>query len=694
MEVRSDERLGNDQLLNRIYAFADCLLKEVLEQRSDPDIEFYLPGLAVTNGELLDVLALDRSGAKALPELRAQWEGLLLTLMTETVYESATRLLKLRWLYQLDEVWVLAVILAFVHRSDPKYKKAISVLQGDSESSGVDIFLVRALAAYLGIMDAEHVFFLDLDSRKKEDLFEQREDSVLILRKNVFLWLCGSDDALPGGCRVYPPVEETPVIRVKETEWVSAAAQRQLEDAPEERLAFEIQGRPGAGKKHFCRMCAGKLGYRLCVIRLSDVLAPGRKEGRDLLHRCFFACRVNGCIPYLDLLDCDMEEMETLHLIESIVSTYKLIFIGTISDQDLAKTLFFPTQKLSLDQLGVQDRLILWRTIGNRYPVADDVSYEQLAGNYRLLPGAICEVFVRAERRRCQSGSQVIDRALLLSCVRECNQLSENLLMERIHTVFRWEDLKVKPDIVRAMQLACAHLKHRFEAQKYLGDRYPYGCGVSVLMYGPPGTGKTMAAQVMANELQMDLYRVDLSQVSSKYIGETAKNLEKIFREAEQSNVILFFDEADSLFGKRTEVKESNDKYANQETSYILQRIETYDGMVILATNIARNFDPAFMRRITVSIQFEMPDEKMRRLLWQDMLKDTGLGENEMLLSNLASQFELSGSNIKSVVRNAVHLALMENRELRAADLVAALKIEYEKMGRIMNMSDMVPFLF
>ena len=203
-----------------------------------------------------------------------------------------------------------------------------------------------------------------------------------------------------------------------------------------------------------------------------------------------------------------------------------------------------------------------------------------------------------------------------------------------------------------------------------------------------------MAAQVIANELQMDLYRVDLSQVSSKYVGETAKNLERIFREAQQANVILFFDEADSLFGKRTEVKESNDKYANQETSYILQRIESYDGMVILATNIARNFDPAFMRRITISIQFEMPDEEMRRQLWEDMLQDTELGGNEKLISNLASQFELSGSNIKSIVRNAVYVALMEQRKLDAADIAAALRIEYEKMGRMLDQSNMVSILY
>lgn len=685
--------MENKELIDSIYTFADFLLKEILEQRCDPDTRFYLPGLQVMNQELLDALTPDQPEVNATPGLRAMWEGLLQTLMSEEVYDDAPRLLKLRWLYRLDEVWLLAVMLAFIEQSDPKYRKAFLVLQGDSGNKGVDIFLVKVFAKYLGIAEDECVVQLASDSRKKADLFDQREDSLLVLHKNVFLWLCGADNELPHECKVYPMIEESATIRKEEIEWVSDIAQRQLESVQGERLVLEIQGRPGAGRKYFSRECAAKLGYRICVFRLSSILEAGRQEGRDLLCGCFFTCRVNGCIPYLDLTQCDMESSEAGHLVESIVNEYKLIFIGTTPNQILAKTVSFSTQKISLDELSVEDSLALWQMIGSRYQVAEDVDYKVFAGKYRLLPADICEVFVRAGRC-CQNENRLIDNAVMLSCIRESSQLSENILMEQIHTVFQWKDLKVKPENVKAMKLACAHLKYRFQAQEYLGERYPYGRGVSVLLYGPPGTGKTMAAQVIANELQMDMYRVDLSQVSSKYVGETAKNLERIFREAQQENVILFFDEADSLFGKRTEVKESNDKYANQETSYILQRIESYDGMVILATNIARNFDPAFMRRITISIQFEMPNEEMRRLLWKDMLQNTELGENEKLISNLASEFELSGSNIKSIVRNAVYMALMEQRKMSAADIVAALKIEYDKMGRMLDQSNMMSLLY
>lgn len=685
--------MENGQLINNIYTFADLLLKEILEQRCDPDSRFYLPGMQVMNQELFDALSPFQPEARVTPGLHTMWEELLHTLMSEEVYDDAPRLLKLRWLYHLDEVWLLTVILSFIGQSDPRYRKAFLVLQGDSGVKGVDVFLVKVFAKYLGISDEGSLIELYNDSRTKADLFELREDSQLILHKNVFLWLCGSGMKTERECKVYSLLNDTPVIRVQEVQWVSDVAGRQLEGDSEERLVFEIQGRPGAGRKYFSRECASRLGYRICVFELSFILEAGRQERRNLLCNCFFICRMDGCIPYLDLTGCNIEDMGTRHLIESITNEYKLIFIGTTPDQILTGAVSFNTQKISLDELSVEDSLALWQMIGSQYQVAEDVDYKVFAGKYRLLPADICEVFVRAQRC-CQSGKRQIDNAVMLSCIRESSQLGSNILMEQIHTVFRWEDLKVKPENVKAMKLACAHLKYRFQAQEYLGDRYPYGRGVSVLMYGPPGTGKTMAAQVIANELQMDLYRVDLSQVSSKYVGETAKNLERIFREAQQANVILFFDEADSLFGKRTEVKESNDKYANQETSYILQRIESYDGMVILATNIAHNFDPAFMRRITIGIQFEMPNEEMRRLLWKDMLQNTELGENEKLISNLASQFELSGSNIKSIVRNAVYMALMEQRKLSAADIAAALKIEYDKMGRMLDQSKMVSVLY
>lgn len=674
-------------VLRELTEFADLLFREVLTQRCDPDGFFHLPGLPVTNRELLASMVTDCPCPSATDRLQAAWDRLLRSALSED--GDNVRLTKLCHLYRPDPLWLLALTLCFACRLEPKYEKAVRMLQGDSGRTGVDPSLLRALAVYLGMDGADDP--LSGEDRSMTELFESREDTQLFLRGNVAAWLRGRAGGLrEDGFLLYPAGGEPSVIRVQEAEWVSAVARHHLEQPGEAPLVFELQGRPGAGKKRFSQDVAGRLGRQLCVIRSAPVLGRSRQEWPDLLSRFCFTCRVNGCIPYLELVNCP--DGEPLDWIEAVIETFPLVFIGTAPDQDLTCRLSAATQKLSLDHLSMDDNLALWRQIGSRYPVAEAVEYEQLAGKYRLLPAMIAEVFTRAEQRRRARSMDRIDEALLLVCVRECNKRFENTLMERIHTVFRWEDLKVKPETVRAMQLACAHLKYRFAAQEYLGSRYPYGTGVSVLMYGPPGTGKTMAAQVIANELQMDLYRVDLSQISSKYIGETEKNLEKVFREAEQSNVILFFDEADSLFAKRTEVKDSNDKYANQETSYILQRIESYGGMVILATNLARSFDPAFMRRITVSIQFDLPDVETRLQMWKDLLQNTKLAENEATLRSLAEQFELSGSNIKSIVRNAVFMALMEGCPLSVRQIAMAVRIEFEKLGKIVTASSFGTF--
>ncbi|MBR6257302.1 MAG: ATP-binding protein [Lachnospiraceae bacterium] len=205
-------------------------------------------------------------------------------------------------------------------------------------------------------------------------------------------------------------------------------------------------------------------------------------------------------------------------------------------------------------------------------------------------------------------------------------------------------------------------------------------------MYGPPGTGKTMAAQAIANEVMTPLYRVDVSQIFSKYIGETQKNLSRIFDEAARRNVVLFFDEADALFTRRTEIKDSHDKYANSDTSFLLQKVEEYNGISILATNNFQSFDPAFMRRLSYVVRFERPDEDTRRAMWENMLPKEVPMAKDIDYDFLASQFkELTGSNIKSVLLTAAYLAGAEGRSVGMRDIILAIRYEYEKLGRLID---------
>ncbi|MBU5435500.1 ATP-binding protein [Pseudoflavonifractor sp. MSJ-37] len=205
-------------------------------------------------------------------------------------------------------------------------------------------------------------------------------------------------------------------------------------------------------------------------------------------------------------------------------------------------------------------------------------------------------------------------------------------------------------------------------------------------MSGPPGTGKTMTAQVLASRLGLELYKVDLSQIVDKYIGETEKRLRQVFDQAEKSGLILFFDEADALLGKRSEVKDAKDKYANTEVAYLLQRMEEYQGIVLMATNQAGSIDAAFVRRFRYHLVFTLPDEDMRRSIWTDALR--GIPAAALQIDYLARQFQLSGAQIKNVVLNGAYRAAADGGVLRMDHLVRAIFQELQKEGKVLLAGD------
>jgi SpoVK/Ycf46/Vps4 family AAA+-type ATPase len=199
---------------------------------------------------------------------------------------------------------------------------------------------------------------------------------------------------------------------------------------------------------------------------------------------------------------------------------------------------------------------------------------------------------------------------------------------------------------------------------------------------GPSGTGKTLAAEIIAGDLGLDLYKLDLSSVVSKYIGETEKNLEHIFGAAAACNTVLFFDEADSLFGKRSEVTDARDRYANIEVSYLLQRVEAYDGLIIMATNFQKNIDDAFIRRIHVAVEFPMPEEREREAIWRHAIPPTA-PTKDIDWTFLARQFQLSGGSIKNAALHAAFLAAEGGEPITMEALMLALKREFQKLGRL-----------
>ncbi|MCU1689127.1 MAG: putative ATPase, partial [Jatrophihabitantaceae bacterium] len=245
-----------------------------------------------------------------------------------------------------------------------------------------------------------------------------------------------------------------------------------------------------------------------------------------------------------------------------------------------------------------------------------------------------------------------------------------------------WDDLILPA--ARLAQLRAIVDRYRFAGTVYdeWGVSSISGRGILALFTGPSGTGKTLAAEVVATALDLDMYKLDLSSVVSKYIGETEQNLDKVFDAASAGNAVLFFDEADALFGKRSEVKDGRDRYANLEVSYLLQRLEAYDGIVLMATNLPKNIDAAFLRRLHAVVDFALPAEPERRAIWARHLSG-GMPLDAMDLDALAGRFEVSGGIIRNVVIAAAFRAAAEGVPVSMAALLQGVSEEYVKLGRI-----------
>lgn len=291
----------------------------------------------------------------------------------------------------------------------------------------------------------------------------------------------------------------------------------------------------------------------------------------------------------------------------------------------------------------------------------------------------------------------VISRATMFQSCN--NQMSHELTQKatRIAANFGWDDIVMNPDQRLALKNACDQLTYRkkvYEDWNYI-KKYPYGRGLSVLLFGAPGTGKSMCAQVIAHEMHLELYRVDLSKVVDKYVGETEKSISMIFREAKKCNVVLFFDECDTLFAKRSDDGGSNQSSNNNKTALLLQEVEAYDGVSVLATNYKHNIDPAFFRRMKFIVEFQFPDVETRKVLWRTTIPKTTPLAEDVDIDFLAERFEFVGGNIKNCILNAAFLAAADPEaegEVHMKHYLQAIRYEFVKTGKVFTRSDFEPY--
>ena len=351
--------------------------------------------------------------------------------------------------------------------------------------------------------------------------------------------------------------------------------------------------------------------------------------------------------------------------------------------------------QLELPMPSYTEREQLWRARLNG-SAPDPATLETLASAFRLSGGQIRDAVTAARRlARARGPDAPITPADLFAGARAQSSAGLSQLARRVVTPYTWDDIVLPPDQIATLREIAATLRHRRTVYETWGfdGKLASGKGLVVLFAGPSGTGKTMAASIVARDLGLELYAIDLAGVVSKYIGETEKNLDRIFAAARQSNAVLFFDEADAIFGKRSEVKDAHDRYANIEVGYLLQQLEAYDGMAVLATNLRKNLDDAFVRRLHYAIEFPFPEADDRLRIWRGAFPKGAPLAEDVDLPFMAQQFKLAGGNIRNIALAAAFLAAEDGTAIGMVHLVRATRREYQKLGKLVTAAEFGPYL-
>ena len=330
------------------------------------------------------------------------------------------------------------------------------------------------------------------------------------------------------------------------------------------------------------------------------------------------------------------------------------------------------------------DRLTLWRAgLGELAPGTDLAA---VTAPYRMTAARVRSAVATA-RALAEMDGAAVDAEHIHRAARLENSWSTGHGVRHIEPAVGWSDLVLPEEPAAQLTEFVNRVRHR---DRVLGSWRlrrggGRGRGVTALFAGESGTGKTLAAEVVSSELGLDLYVVELSSMVDKYIGETEKNLQRLFDEADRVDAVLLFDEADSIFGKRSETKDAHDRYANLESSYLLQRLESFDGIAVLTTNLRSNIDDAFTRRFDLIVDFPFPDKALRRTLWQQCLSGPVPVAEELDLDRVAEPFELAGGSIRAAATTAAYLAAAEGRAVSTEDLLAGARREYRKLGRLID---------
>ncbi len=678
-----------------------------------------LKGLVIEDEEISEILSLNRKFHSGLNEskeiidilqearkLKKSINGRKEASLNKGVYLSIPHFSRL---FHLNDFEEQCIIICLAPEIDRKYEKLFAYIQNDVTIKKPTVNLILN---FLFSSDEERLRGLPsfyhsspLIKFKLIQLSDMNQDNTVpLLSKSIKLddrisaFLLGSDILdvrLGNSVRLienkikYDNNHFQESVLLKATNFIDAYFNNR--NKKEKNLLFYFHGKKGSGRKTTVIRVCNRLGIPVLYVDIERLITePGNfDEVSWILGRECILQQGALCLDNIEALTENKEKASMLFsLIDSLKTFSRLTFV--ISKKPCQNISFlenFSFIDVEFPEFNDIERKNIWEIClngDNRNISSHDT--EEIASKFNFTEGRIKAALEAASNIALwQRGDNQIKPEDIYNACRLYSDSELNSLAKKLDYTYSWDNIVLPADRKSILRNICNYVKfrHKVLGEWGFGRKFSMGKGLNVLFSGSSGTGKTMAAQIIARELNIDIFRIDLSRIVSKYIGETEKNLDRIFTAAGNSNVILFFDEADALFGKRSEVRDAHDRYANIEIAYLLQKIEEYDGIVVLATNLRSNIDEAFVRRMHYIVDFPFPDEAMRKDIWLSIFPENAPLNNNIDFNFLARQFKLSGGNIRNVATNAAFLAASENKEINISHLIYAIKIEYEKIGKL-----------
>ncbi len=599
--------------------------------------------------------------------------------------------------FGLKDFSFLCLLMAVAPSLDENYCDKYRMLRNDNESHGLPtIALAEMLYGYMadenalltarkerGIIECCPVFRVvsigDSSSELNDSFRISRQLSALI-KGEVEL-----PENLKSLCYEYNETDSELIETGKEFKKIENLLVRN-----DSFQVLNIYGKKGSGR----RFLVGRAvpGDNVLYINSEEVLTAKEEDIREDFLDILVRVKVLGLTIVLADMNVTPENKESVKsLINLLLRVHDRIIVTSSGDEEIRSVSDkYVYHSIEIKPPVPSSRILFWKKMAERYGEIDEQILTDASGLYSISPGTIKGAVRSAWIYSREDGRDRVTMEDIKRAVMSFNSSKLSTLATPLKGNYSFEELKISEGQKNLLKLACSRVRNKGLVEETWGfdSGQTYGRGMSVLLYGPPGTGKTMAATVMANEIGRELYRVDLSQMMDKYIGETEKNLGRVFDAAREGNFILFFDEADSLFAKRTEVSSSNDKHANNEVSYLLQKMEEYDGLSIMATNRFGNFDPAFLRRITYIVNLGKPDVETRIMLFKSGIPDGAPVDSALDIDFFAEKFELTGSLIRNAIIGAAYMAAAEGKPISNKHFVNSIFIEEKKKGQMHTAED------